>query len=87
MKNNIWKKPKNDERELLCWYLIAIHHLAEEEASGELGYKNDSAVNVLNSLSQHAIMKIIRLVLTEINNKNRVLHVEEKTIIVSEEAD
>jgi hypothetical protein len=77
MKNKIWEKPKN-ERELVAWYLIAIHHRAEEEASGELGFKNDSAVNTLNCLSTHSIFKIIRLVLTEIKNKERVLYEEEK---------
>ena len=81
MKNKTWEKP-NNERELICWYLIAIHHRAEEEASGVLGFKNDSAVNTLNCLSPHSISKIIRLMLTELKNKKRVLYEEEKDKVI-----
>ena len=80
-----WKKPKRDDREYLYWLLLAIHHRAEEEASGKLGYKNNSAVNVLNCLSAHSIFKIIRLTLSEINNKGRVLYEDERGKIISED--
>lgn len=83
--NKTWKRPSDTDREFLYWMLIAIHHLAEEEASGELGFKNESAVSVLNCLSQHSIMKIIRLTLTELKNKGRILKEDERTIIVTED--
>ncbi|MCP6727376.1 MAG: hypothetical protein KJI69_05205 [Patescibacteria group bacterium] len=85
MVRKIWKKPKRTEREYLYWLVMAIHHQAEEEASGKLGYKNNSAVNVLNCLSTHSIFKIIRLTLTEMNNKDRVLYEDEKDKIIPEE--
>ncbi len=85
MVKKTWKKPKCNEREYLYWLLLAIHHRAEEEASGKLGYKNDSAVNVLNCLSAHSIFKIIRLTLSEINNSDRVLFEDEKNKIIFEE--
>ena len=84
MARKIWKKPRLDEREYIYWLLLAIHHQAEE-ASGNLGYKNNSAVNVLNCLSVHSIFKIIRLSLTEINKKDRVIYEDEKDKITIEE--
>lgn len=81
----LWKKPKRSEREFLYWLLLAIHHRAEEEASGSLGYKNNSGVNVLNCLSVHSIFKIIRLTLSEINNKDRVLYEDERGKIIPED--
>lgn len=90
-KNNIlidkkiWKKPKRSEREFIYWLLLAIHHRAEEESSGEIGYKNNSAVNVLNCLSMHSIFKIIRLTLSEIDNKDRIMYENERDRIAPEE--
>ena len=85
MDRKVWKRPKRNEREYLYWLLLAIHHRAEEEASGKFGFKNNSAVNVLNCISSHSIFKVIRLVLTEINNKDRIIYDNEKDKIVPEE--